>query len=679
VLVSDVVLVAALGKVDRFPPELDRSAPKEEQLRQLREILSVKQDGRNRRSQNIVEVSCQSQDPYAPSLMIRAVIQSAQEFLDDTQKTASVDLVKSLDNERLQLEKRLFEKEREFLEAQREAGEFGVGGDAQTVHPTVSRALELNQALTVAQSRRVQLESALQAARKTAQVGGDLMPHVESLKGHLDESQISALLELAQRPTLADVEERLFENQKSLASLGPYYGNAHPKVIKLREAIRQDAEYLAQARAKLSDGVRDPLFADRLLRTMESSVAILSDHEASLRLAYSKAAGEAMEISGQLAEVAIAKREVSMLREMHSAILSRLAGIDVNQQHAEMRLAVLNEPSPSGVPVPKASRVLVLLIATVFGLAVGSAIVYAIDLLDDRFQTPEELTQQLSTPLLSVIRKLAEDNSTQGLDSLVVHTAPNSVESEAFRTLRTTLALGGLDRDRLTITSAEPGDGKTTVLANLGATYAAAGKRTIVIDADMRRPGLTKRFDMKGLPGLSEVLRFDDDLDQLCTSYIQASGSENLDILPCGTRPSNPSELLASSRLIELIGWAESRYDQVLIDCPPILATSDAAMVGKLVDGVVLVVQPEKNRRRVVLRAADSLRAVEAELVGVVANRVDVEKQDGSYGYSYGYGYGYSYGYGHEEDEDGDEHPPEKKPVAEEAAAVPGVLPRRAA
>jgi len=224
---------------------------------------------------------------------------------------------------------------------------------------------------------------------------------------------------------------------------------------------------------------------------------------------------------------------------------------------------------------------------------------------------------------------------------------PTSTASENFRTLRTSLTLTHPDARRLVVTSPQPGDGKTTTLANLAVCYAQADKRILLIDADMRRPGLTNLMNMRGPHGLSEVLRSSVDVTQSAPQCIQPSGVGRLDILPCGARPSDPAELLSSPRFSELLAWAESVYDLVLVDSPPILAAADTAVVGRLVDGVILVVQPAKNHRRLVTRVIERLNLLKIPLLGMVANRVDSTEDRGYYGYhNYGYGYGYGYGNG---------------------------------
>ena len=214
------------------------------------------------------------------------------------------------------------------------------------------------------------------------------------------------------------------------------------------------------------------------------------------------------------------------------------------------------------------------------------------------------------------------------------------------------------------------------MLANLAVSYAAAGKRTLIIDADLRSPGLTRLFNMRGLKGLSRILKSVDPIAEAAPESIRETGQEGLHIIPCGPKPSNPSELLSTPRMSELIAWADDHYDQILIDCPPILAASDASIVGRLIDGLALVVQPTKNRRKLVLRATEMLRTAGVDVAGVIANRIG-GKGDG-YGYGYGYGYGHNYGYGHD-DHEGELEDEYADAVSSQRTGTTTSSPRRAA
>jgi capsular exopolysaccharide synthesis family protein len=255
----------------------------------------------------------------------------------------------------------------------------------------------------------------------------------------------------------------------------------------------------------------------------------------------------------------------------------------------------------------------------------------------------------VGVPVLAMVRRMPVV-AEHGLDAVFLHTNPGAAEAESFRTLHTALALteGGIRR--LVLSSSEPGDGKTTVSSNLSMVFAQSGKRTLLIDADMRRPGLTSLLNMRGPRGLSSVLRDSAPLEESLQANLHSAVVPNLDVLPAGSRPRNPAELLTSDRFSELISWAEENYDQVLIDSPPALV-SDAAIIGRLTDGVLLVVRPEKNRRRTVLRAAEAFATLGTRLLGIVVNRLVDENREDYSGYGYGYGYGYRYA---DDDHDGE-------------------------
>jgi capsular exopolysaccharide synthesis family protein len=280
------------------------------------------------------------------------------------------------------------------------------------------------------------------------------------------------------------------------------------------------------------------------------------------------------------------------------------------------------------------------------GAALG--LVTLLDALDDRFRSVEEMQSRLGLPLLSMVQQLAPPESV-GPRALVAHAAPASAASEGFRTLRTALTLTHPDARQIVVTSTEAGDGKTTILANLAVCYAQASKRTLLIDADLRRPGLTGLMNMRGPQGLSEVLRSEGEIGQVAKLHVRRSGIEGLDILPSGPRPTDPAELLGSPRFSQLLAWAETLYDLILIDSPPTLATTDTALIGRLVDGVILVVQPAKNRRRMVTRVVERLGLMKIPVLGLVINRTGSQDDQGYYGYhNYGYGDGYGYGSGSE-------------------------------
>jgi capsular exopolysaccharide synthesis family protein len=212
--------------------------------------------------------------------------------------------------------------------------------------------------------------------------------------------------------------------------------------------------------------------------------------------------------------------------------------------------------------------------------------------------------------------------------------------AEAYRTIRTGIRFGVTDASSRTllVTSPSPGDGKTTVASNLAIAIAQTGKRVLLIDADCRRPMVHRIHSLKDDVGLTSVLAAQSTLED----SIHHSNTESLDILPCGPLPPNPAEMLNSEAFTSLLRELANRYDQVVVDSPPIAPVTDARILGAACDATVLVIRAEKTSRRVAEHARDALGSVGAVLLGVVVNDAPRSRSESSYGhYNYGYGYGY--------------------------------------
>jgi len=208
---------------------------------------------------------------------------------------------------------------------------------------------------------------------------------------------------------------------------------------------------------------------------------------------------------------------------------------------------------------------------------------------------------------------------------------PKSIASEAYRIVRTNIQYSSLDSEirSMVITSAEPGAGKTTTVCNLAVAFAQSEKKTIIIDCDLRKPSIHKKFRLSNLIGLSDVLVGNKELDEAINNY-----SENLSILTSGKIPPNPSEMLDSKTMELLLEKIKSKYDVIIIDSPPIQAVTDAQILSTKVDGVILVVKAESTNKKSVLQAKELLNKVRGNILGVVLNQVKNSK--GKYYYYYG-------------------------------------------
>lgn len=210
---------------------------------------------------------------------------------------------------------------------------------------------------------------------------------------------------------------------------------------------------------------------------------------------------------------------------------------------------------------------------------------------------------------------------------LITLADPRSAAAEAFRSLRTNLIFSGVESglQTLLVTSAATGEGKSLALANLAVTFAQAGQKTILVDADMRRP---QQHDIWGLQnrGLTAMMLED---AALATPPLLDSGVDNLKILPAGDDAPNPADLLSSKRMNEIIGVLKARANYVLFDGPPVLAATDAALLASKLDGVLLIVRSGRSRRDNVIQAREALEQVQARIVGAVLTNAPRENHSG--------------------------------------------------
>jgi len=277
------------------------------------------------------------------------------------------------------------------------------------------------------------------------------------------------------------------------------------------------------------------------------------------------------------------------------------------------------------------------------GLLLGVALAFALDRIDDSVKSPDELRDQLELPLLGLIPVIRAERRSRGapdatLSRLITHADPRSPVAEAYRSMRTNLAFARAQQSpqAIVVVSPGPADGKSTTVANLAITFAQQGQRTLLIDADLRRAVLDKAFKVPRSPGLTEAIVGENALEDA----VHETSVPNLSVVASGRFPPNPAELLGSSRMHEILHDAKTHFDVVLLDSPPLLAVTDAAVISTMVDGVVLVIRTERTKRDGVRRALGHIRSVRGRLLGAVLNQVDM--RSGAYYGGYGHYY-YSY------------------------------------
>jgi len=283
-----------------------------------------------------------------------------------------------------------------------------------------------------------------------------------------------------------------------------------------------------------------------------------------------------------------------------------------------------------------------------------------IELLDDTLKTPEDLEKLGLVPLgvipvvhtEEIIRRLkrqgksfTEADLAKVEAKMITRFSPKSPVSEAYRSFRTNIQFSDIDNPKRVIlmTSSATKEGKSTTCVNLAITLAQMGSKVLLIDSDLRRPNLHNFFQMDKTYGLTNVLigslAFDD--------VIKHTEVENLDVITAGDVPPNPSEMVASTKMKEFLKLARDRYDYVLLDSPPVIAVTDAAILTTRVDATILVVSSGMTGKSEIRRAINLIKNVQSSILGVVLNGLDIKKIYGSYYYYFHY-YQYYYYYGSE-------------------------------
>ncbi|MCW2570994.1 MAG: Tyrosine-protein kinase Wzc [Frankiales bacterium] len=311
-------------------------------------------------------------------------------------------------------------------------------------------------------------------------------------------------------------------------------------------------------------------------------------------------------------------RARSITEAATSELIASISDLEKGRDKASaVQASVLDAPVRGTKISPRPSRDLSL--AGIVGLLVGLGLALALDGLDRTVKTAAQAHQLLDTPVLGAVPRLGRKRA------VVMAPAGNDPVSEAYRSLRTAVRFVNPDHPVrcFAVTSPAEGDGKTTTAANLAVALAESGQRVVLIDADMRRAGLAPMLGIEGAVGLSNVVVGQVDVDEAMQPW-----RDLLMVLPAGTLPPNPSELLGSQSMADLLDLLIGRFDMVVLDAPPALPVTDAVVLSTLVDGLVVVVRAGKTSRPVLSELRRRLETVQAHVLGLVLNGAPAAQQD---------------------------------------------------
>jgi polysaccharide biosynthesis transport protein len=493
---------------------------------------------------------------------------------------------------------------------------------------TTQRLADVNRALTDAQQERMKKEALYQFAK-----AGDI--------ADVPQLRDSVILQgLVQKREAASAEYN-----DALGQYGPNF----PKVVRLQAQLKDIDELIQKENVNT-------------LARIESDYREARQRELMLTQALDEQKVEANAMAERMVEYNILKREAEANKALYDGLMTKLKEVGISAALQSSNIRVVDPAMiPASPSRPAKARNIAL--AFLVGLVGGIGLALMREYLDNTVKTPDDIETLARLPSLAVVpqftgangngssrKRLLQGAAANGHDKrieLVAQHLPKSQMSEAFRALRTSLLLSqpGRPPQVILVTSALPREGKTTAAANLAVTLAQLGDSTVLVDADLRKPGVGRLLNLGGnkYAGFSSYLAGVSSLDLVIVPHPDIP---NLAAIPTGPLPPNPADLLSSQKLAEAVSELRAKFKFVVIDSPPIMAATDAVILSVQTDGVLLVVRSGETPKEAFTRARDLLVSVKCHILGVVLNAVDSSAPD--YYYSYRY-YPYSYGYGPQE------------------------------
>jgi succinoglycan biosynthesis transport protein ExoP len=613
---SQAVLTGTLANQQR-PPELGGFLGS----------LSVKRVPNSR----LLDVSFEATNPLLAAQMVNAHIKN---YIDQNRRShyqstteATTWLTDQLDELRIKVKNS--EDARLEYEKKNQIWELD---DKQNI--TTQRLADLNKELTQAQSDRMTRQSLFEFARS---------------------GEIDSVPQIRDNVAVQDLIHKRAEISAQYNDALAQYGPNFPKVQRLQVQLSElDAGVIREKKS--------------VVGRLESEFREARQREDLLTKTLDQQKIEANRMSELMVQYNILKRDAEANKSLYDGLLTKLkeAGISAALQSSNIRVV-----DPAMVPSfpARPARARNIALAFLVGLVGGIGLALIREYMDNTVKTPDDIETLSRLPSLAVVPAFAESNGDakrsrllgggngngngHGRErhaELVAQHYPKSQMSEAFRALRTSLLLSQAEHPPqiILVTSALPREGKTTAAANLAVTLAQLGDRTLLIDADLRKPGIGRLLNLGNgkFAGLSSYLAGVSSLDLVT---VQHPAIPNLSAIPTGPLPPNPADLLSSHKLADALAELRTRFKFIVIDTPPIMAATDAVILSVQADGVLIVVRSGETPKEAFTRTRDLLVSVKCHLLGVVLNAVDSSAPD--YYYSYRY-YPYSYGYGPQEAED---------------------------
>ncbi len=556
----------------------------------IKEDISVEPVANSR----VVKIGFLSDNPALAMKVANSIAKAYIEELVDMQMEVSQYSIEWMSKKAAILRKKLENSEKALYNYKKKHAIVTIENKL-TVLP--QRLSELSQSLTKAETKRKELFA--------------IYNQVKNIK----REKLETIPAIVANTSIDSINKKILMADQKISELSKKYGYKHPKMIT---AVNELKGLKKKKYKVLQDAVQ----------TIKNKYQLAVANENSLKELLNQTKFQAERLEEKSIQLGMLQRKVDTNRYLYEALIKKIKEKGITEKSQTVNVWVIEKADLPMFPAkPKKTRN--ILLGIILGLFGGVGIAFFLEYLDNTVKTPEDVEEKFNIPVISTIDFLKNKNKTIVQSVL---DEPSSLIAESFKGLRTSVFLSSAENPPklLLITSMLPKEGKSSVAACLAASVAQAGKKTLLIDADMRRPAQHKNFDCENTSGLSSilagVLQKDDSMH--LTVY------ENFDLITAGPIPPNPSELLSSTKMKDMMNNLSASYDMIIIDSPPLVSVTDPLILSQNVDGVIIVTWSGKTTNEILRKGLKQLKEVHAPITGVVLNRFSAKKS----GYYYNYG-----------------------------------------
>jgi len=444
---------------------------------------------------------------------------------------------------------------------------------------------------------------------------GELYNKVKRLSSNPDKAE--TIPAISSDPTLQSLRGQILKAEQNIMELSKKYGAKHPTMIR----AKGDFEILKKKRKQ---EIR------RIIESLRNDYELARANETNTRRLFKNTKKDALNLNQRFIQYEILKRDVENNRQLYNTLIKQIKEQGITEQAQAVNVWIIESAETPKTPV-KPKKTFNIFLGIFFALFGGVGLAFFVEYLDNTVKSADAAERRLGVPVLGVIPMSKEKRIEK-----IVLSKSGAIFAENYKAIRTAVLLSSADTPpkSVLITSMGPEEGKTVSSVNLALTIAQSEYSALLIDSDLRKPQIHKFFRLSNHKGLSTYLAGASDIN-----IIHEGPLKNLSIIPAGPVPPNPSELLSSNRMNELIRLLGKKFDIIICDSPPLLMVTDGLILSKILDGTIIVTKAGKTTYETVRKGLKSLQDMNTHILGIIINALDVKETEYHYRYYSSYHY----------------------------------------